>query len=97
MFNNLKKRLVLNLGCHFVTIYQADEKVIEFFVKALRGISEVNLIYWQRDLGRAVVFVLGNTNKVERAMREMLPMFKWDIIRSHEAIIIFKEKDLDRN
>lgn len=61
MLSSLKKMIVVNFGFHFANIYETEDKEVNLFIRAFRGVSGVNLIYWQRDLGRVVVFVLRNT------------------------------------
>lgn len=81
MLSLIKKLIVLNFGYHFAHIYDAEDKEINLFVKSLRGVSGVDSINWKKDLGIKIVFVLGNTNKVEIAMRELISRFSLSISR----------------
>lgn len=83
MVGSLKKYLVLKFGFVFMAIHCVEIREVDLFVKALRGVSGVNLIYYQVYADQVIVKVLGNTNRVERALRELTPRFRLQIDRKN--------------
>ncbi len=82
MLGSLKKYLVLRFGFVFMAIHYGEIREVDLFVKALRGVSGVDLIYYQEYADQVMVKILGDTNRVERAMRELIPRFRLDISRN---------------
>jgi hypothetical protein len=82
MFTKIKRNLTFQFGCHFVNILGKREE-IDLLVKCLRGVSGAGMIYWQHNSETAKIFVLGNTNEVEFALRQLVPRFNLSYIRAN--------------
>jgi len=81
MENSLIRQLVLRFGINIAFINHAPEQEVDLFVRALRGVSGVNLIFWDKYADQMAIYILGDTNRVERAMRELIPRFRLVISR----------------